>query len=504
MNINPHIFRAYDIRGIAMGSALDLTPATMKLIGQGAGTYLKRTYGTKNMLVGRDNRLHSEELQKAFIEGVLSTGMDVTDIGLATSPLLYYGVCRFGMDSGVNITASHNPKEYNGVKIVREGAHSVCGDELQKILELIQSGDFETAAGAGSEAEQGGFSSRDDIFKTYRQDIAGRIKLVRPLKVVVDAGNGTAGKFAPDLLRALGCDVTELYCNLDGNYPNHEANPEEAENMRELGELVRAGKADLGIGFDGDGDRVGIVDENGKHYSADYLIILLARDLLKHKPGSQIVFDVKVSKILIDDIEKNGGVPVMCKTGHSFIETKMHELGAPLAGEISGHLFFGKDHYDYYGFDDAFFGACKILQILSQSEGPKGHATGPQRPEGSSIGPPKGSGRGVDKKFSQHFTDLPAMYTTPEYKTPCPDDKKFEIVKQLADHFTRQHQCITIDGVRVNFDDTSWGAVRCSNTSPNLTLRFEALTKERLTEIQKLMAEQLKKYPEVDVWWHRP
>lgn len=479
MNINPHIFRAYDIRGIAMGDNPDLTVETIKLIGQGTGTYMKRTYSTKNMFVGRDNRLHSEELQNAFIEGVLSTGIDVVNVGLSTSPLLYYGVCKFGMDSGVNITASHNPKEYNGVKIVREGAHSVCGDELQEIVKLIQAQDFESG--------EGQLSSRDDTFEVYKEDITSRIRLTKPLKVVIDAGNGTAGKFAPELFRALGCEVTELYCELDGNYPNHEANPEEEENMRELGQLVREKGADLGIGFDGDGDRVGIVDENGKHYSADFLVILLAHDLLAHKPGSQIVFDVKVSKVLIQEIEKNGGVPVMCKTGHSFIETRMHEINAPLAGEISGHLFFGQDYYDYYGFDDAFFGACQILKILSESKGPKGHATGPRR--------------GVAQKFSQHFTDLPKLYTTPEYKTPCPDDKKFDIVKELTEHFERKHNCITIDGVRVNFDDQSWGAVRCSNTSPNLTLRFEAITQERLNEIQTIMAEQLKKHPEVDVWW---
>ncbi|MBU1953469.1 phosphomannomutase/phosphoglucomutase, partial [Patescibacteria group bacterium] len=402
-----------------------------------------------------------------FFEGILSTGIDVTDTGLITSPLLYYAVCKFGADSGVNITASHNPKEYNGVKIVGRSAHSVCGDELQEILKLIQSGDFETGEGL--------LETKEDIFDIYKKDICARIKPSKPLKVVVDAGNGTTGKFAPELLRALGCEVTELYCDLDGNYPNHEANPEEEANMRDLSSLVVQEKADLGIGFDGDGDRVGIVDENGKHYSADYLILLLARDLLAQKPDSRIVFDVKVSAVLINEIEKLGGVPVMNKTGHSFIEARMHELGAPLAGEISGHLFFGKDHYDYYGFDDAFFGACKIIEILSKS----------------------------DKKFSEQFKNLPKMFTTPEYKTACPDDKKFQIVEEITKHFTRQHECITLDGVRVNFDETSWGAVRCSNTSPNLTLRFEAQTEKKLEEIKKTMADEMKKYPEVSMDWFK-
>ncbi len=482
--INPHIFRAYDIRGIAMEAPSantdraelsnhkpspepDLTPATMELIGKGTGTYMKRKYGAINMLVGRDNRLHGEKLQTAFIKGVLSTGINVEDAGLSTSPLIYYGVCKFGMDSGVNITASHNPKEYNGVKIVGRKAHSVCGEELQEILKLIQSGDFEIG--------QGKLTQKTDNFTTYLKDIATRIHPARPMKVVVDAGNGTAGIFAPELLRALGCEVTEIFCEPDGNYPNHEANPEDEKNTRELAAKVVETGADIGIGFDGDGDRVGIVDENGKHYSADFLIILLARDLLKNNPGSQIVFDVKVSQILIDEITKLGGIPVMSKTGHSFIESRMHEIGAPLAGEISGHLFFGKDHYDYYGFDDALYGAGKILEILSQS----------------------------DKKFSEQFTDLPQMATTPEFKAHCPDDKKFEIVKKLQETFSRTHKCVTIDGVRVNFDEKSWGAVRCSNTSPNLTLRFEAENEQKLKEIQRIMVNEIRKHPEVSLAWYK-
>lgn len=471
IKVNPLIFRAYDIRGLAISNDADtqpdLTPETVKLIGKGTGTYMKRSYGTKNMMVGRDNRLHSEELQKAFMEGILSTGIDVIDVGLSTSPLLYYAVCRYEMDSGVNITASHNPKEYNGVKIVGKNAHSVCGEELQEILKLIQKEDFDTDVAI--------LKTKEDNFEDYLADIKTRIKLAKPLKVVIDAGNGTAGKFAPELMRAIGCEVTELYCDLDGNYPNHEANPEEEKNMRDLAATVLKKKADLGIGFDGDGDRVGIVDEKGKHYSADYLLLLLARELLTKKPGSQIVFDVKVSRILIDEITRLGGIPIMSKTGHSFIEARMHELNAPLAGEISGHMFFGKEFYNYYGFDDALFAACKIVEILSKSE----------------------------QKFSEQFMNLPTMETTPEFKAHCPDDKKFQIVKQLTDHFTRRHQCITIDGVRVNFDDTSWGAVRCSNTSPNLTLRFEAQTREKLAEIQKIMVHELKKYPEVSLAWYK-
>jgi phosphomannomutase/phosphoglucomutase len=459
-DVNPLIFRAYDIRGIAQ---VDLTTQTVKLIGKGAGTYLQKVSGP-NIVVGRDNRLHSPDLQKAFIEGLRETGCNVTDIGLAVSPMIYYAVCKYGFDGGVNITASHNPKEYNGIKIVAKEAHSICGDELQEVLKIIQDGSFKEGNGDYTEKE---------IFEDYKNDIVALVDLPKSLKVVVDAGNGTAGKFAPDLLRALGCEVTELYCELDGNFPNHEANPEELENMKDLIEKVKEVGADVGIGFDGDGDRVGIVDEKGHHYSADYFLLLLARDLLTRQPGAKIVFDVKVTQTLIDDIKKHGGEPVMSKTGHSFIEAKMKKIGAPLAGEVSGHLFFAEN---YYGFDDAFLGAAKLLEILSKS----------------------------GKTFSQLFDDVPHTFTTPEFKAFCPDDKKFEIVKEIADYFTSKYDCITIDGVRINFSQSSWGAIRCSNTSPNLTLRFEAESEETLKEIQKIMVEQLKKYPEVSLDWYKP
>ena len=468
MQINPLIFRAYDIRGIAQATEkfpnIDLTPESVNLIGKGTGTYLQKIARPKaNLVVARDNRLHSPDLQKAFIDGLLSTGCNVTNIGEVTSPMMYYAVCKYELDGGATITASHNPKEYNGVKIVGKSAHSVCGDDLQKILKIINNGVFTT--GEGKYVEK-------DIFEDYKKDIMDRVKLEKPLKVVIDAGNGVAGKYAPELFRALGCDVTELYCKPDGNFPNHEANPEELENMLDLIEEVRKVNADIGLGFDGDGDRVGVVDEMGHHYSADYLLLLLARDLLSRHPGAKIVFDVKVSQTLINDIKKHGGEPVMSKTGHSFIESKMKEIGALLAGEVSGHLFFGEN---YYGFDDAFLGAAKLLEILSKS----------------------------GKTFSSLFDEVPSTYTTPEFKAHTPDDKKFEIVDKLVEYFTANYDCITLDGVRVNFSPTAWGAVRCSNTSPNLTLRFEADSQKKLDEIQAIMVEQLKKYPDVSLDWYK-
>jgi phosphomannomutase/phosphoglucomutase len=413
------------------------------------------------LAVGYDCRVSNPELAEAFIEGVLSTGCDVTVLGMIFTPLLYFAVCKFGFDGGASITASHNPKQYNGVKLVAKEAHSICGDELQAVLKLIQDGDFEVGQGQRKTL---------DAFPAYIEKITSMVKLARPLKVAVDSGNGATGPYVQRFLEALGCQVTPLFTEPDGLFPNHEANPEEEENMADLAAAVKAGGLDLGLGFDGDGDRVGVVDETGKHYQADLLLLQVARDLLTRMPGAKIVFDVKVSRVLIDDIRAHGGEPVMAKTGHSFIEKTMHEQGAPLGGEISGHLFFAEN---YYGFDDAFLGAARLLEIASRSPAP----------------------------FSQLFIDVPQTASTPEFKSPCPDDKKFAIVAALSKTFAAQYDCITIDGIRVNFDAQSWGAVRCSNTSPNLTLRFEAPNETRLKEIVNLMLVELEKYPEIDLWW---
>jgi phosphomannomutase / phosphoglucomutase len=462
--LNPHIFRAYDIRGIAhvpkSSENPDLTPETMLLIGKAAGTHFKRNFGT-NLVVSRDCRLSNPELSNAFIEGALSTGCDVTEIGMVPTPMMYWAVCKHEFDGGVAITASHNPKEYNGVKLVGKGAYSICGDEIQTVYKLAANEDFETGEGKRHEI---------DIYPEYQEHLLNLVHLDKPLKVVIDAGNGATAPFIKPFFEALGCDVIALYDEADGSFPNHPANPEEVENMEDLIDAVQDHNADLGIGFDGDGDRVGVVDKNGKHYTADWLVLLLARDLLSRNPGAKIVFDVKVSQILIDDIAAHGGEPVMHKTGCAFIKTRMKEIGALLGGEISGHMLIAEN---YYGFDDAFLAAAKMLEILSKT----------------------------DKAFSELFADLPETACTPELKSSCPDDVKFEIVEKIAAHFTKEYDCITIDGVRVNFDEKSWGAVRCSNTSPNLTIRFEAPTEERLKEIMQIMLVELKKYPEIDLWW---
>lgn len=467
MPINSLIFRAYDIRGIAdpkfcpPGTVSDLTEESVYLIGKATATHLKQKYQAVTIAVGMDNRLTGPSLKAAYIKGLVEMGMEVTDIGISTSPMLYWAVCALKFDAGANITASHNPKEYNGIKIVSKNAHSVCGPELQELVKIIENNSY-------LKNDKPGSIKSEDVWGKYLKDLASHVKIDRKLKVVVDCGNGTAGKFAPELLRHIGCDVTELYCELDGHFPNHEANPEEIENMRDLIAKVKETHADIGIGFDGDGDRVGVVNEKGELYSSDFMLLLLARDLLTRCPGAQIVFDVKVSQAIINNIKKLGGTPVMSKTGHSFIESKMKEIGAPLAGEVSGHLFFAEN---YYGFDDAFLAALKIIELLSKETHP----------------------------LSQMFNDLPKTFTTPEIKIPCPDDKKFTVVGTLVAHFTKLYPSITIDGVRTNFTENSWGAVRASNTSPNLTLRFEADSQEQLEKIKEEMFVQLRKHPEVQL-----
>lgn len=461
MDINPLIFRAYDIRGIAQnesGEMADLTAETMYAIGQGFGTYVQEKHG-KNIVCGKDNRLSGDELHGAFLSGLIETGCAVTNIDLATSPMVYFASCKYDFDGGANITASHNPKQYNGVKLVAKGAESICGDEIQAILRLIQNEEFKHGKGT---------LVKKDIFKDYLEEIKKNVKLARPLKVVVDAGNGVAGMFAPQVLRAIGCEVIEQHCELDGNFPNHEANPESAKNMADVMARVVEEKADLGIGFDGDGDRVGVVDEKGHHYHADFLLIPIARDLLSRNPGASVIFDIKSSKVLEDDIRLHGGKPIRYKTGHSFIETKMKESGALLAGETSGHIFFGER---WFGFDDGIYAAARIVELLSKSA----------------------------KPFSSLFDDVPKVFTTPEFKIPCSDTAKFRVVEDVKQFFTKRYPCITIDGVWVDFGKGAWGAVRPSNTSPCLTARFEAHDEKTLNLIQKIFVDKLKEYPEVDL-----
>jgi phosphomannomutase/phosphoglucomutase len=457
--LKDHIFRAYDIRGIA---GEDFDEAGAEVLGKAYATYLIRNDGIEkpNIAVGRDGRVSGEAMQSAFIKGVLSAGADVTNVGLATSPLLFFSICHGEFDGGVNITASHNPREYNGFKLQRHGAHAVCGDEIQAILEICEAMDFEI--GKGKETKQ-------DYVEEYFEKLESMIEIPGKPKVVIDAGNGVPGKFAPELFTRLGCDVIPLYCEVDGTFPNHDADPEEEANLADLKEAVKAHKADIGIAFDGDGDRVGFVDKDGVSYPADLILLILSRDLLTRQKNAKIVIDLKATQVLFDEIAERGGEGIMVQTGHSFVEEKMREVGSLLGGEVSGHLFFGEN---YYGFDDAFLAAAKVLEIVQKS----------------------------GKALPEHFADLPKVYNTPELKVSCPEDSKFLVIDRLVKYFVEQYgeeKCLTIDGVRIDFDNGAWGIVRASNTSPKITLRFEARTQEKLDEIKAIVMDKLMEQPEV-------
>ena len=460
MNFSTHVFRAYDVRGIAMGDVPEITPAFARRLAH----EFVRELGIPNpkLAVGRDDRLTGEELNTALVEGLAEAGAEVLDIGHATSPYLYFAVCNEKLDGGIVLTASHNPKEYNGFKLLHKDAIPLTPEELQNIGGRMNSAE-------NFEIQKNGKIEKADFKKEYFEKLKSLTPISRKLKVVLDCGNGTAGYFAPDFFNEIGFDVHELYCSPDGNFPNHMPNPENISSLKDLQKKVVEVSADVGIAFDGDGDRIGIVDEHGEIIPTDRVLILLARDLLPRNPGAEVIFDVKCTHVLASEIEKLGGKATRWKTGHSFIKRKMKEDGALLAGEVSGHMFFGEN---YFGVDDGLLAAAKIASILSNSE----------------------------KKISAHLADIPTTYATPEIKLPIEDAKKFEVMKKIVAEFSAKFpNCDLLDGVRVNFSDGAWGLVRASNTSPFLTLRFEADSEERLKEVKNIFAEELKKYPELDV-----
>jgi len=458
----PHIFRAYDIRGVY---EQDFDEIGAELIGRAYGTYLHGLYpqGELQIFLGRDGRISGELLQQAFLRGILSTGVAVMELGAVPSPLLYFAICEGDFSGGVMITASHNPKQYNGFKLQKKAAHAIGGAEIQAIWQILERQDFLVAS------EPGKVSSADVTEKYFAkvQSLAKFHSQNKKPKIVIDAGNGIMGTFAPKFFQQIGCEVIELYCTVDGNFPNHDADPERAENLVELKKLVQTEQADFGLAFDGDGDRVGIVDDRGQHYSADLLLLVLARDLLSRKAGAAIVYDLKSTQVLAQEILKHGGKPLLCKTGHSFVEELMQESEALLGGEVSGHLFFAED---YYGFDDALVAAYKLLTIFWNS----------------------------GKPIAQHFTDLPRTYITPELKVQISEAQKFPIMERIVRHFLALYpDALTIDGIRIDFDTGSWGIIRPSNTSPYLTMRFEAGSAEQLQEIQQIVFEHLRTYPEI-------
>lgn len=451
MPINPQIFREYDIRGVV---GQDLTPETVQQIGQAIGTYMKRQ-GGKSLVIGRDVRSSSVEFRDILARAINSTGCDVVDIGMVPTPVSYFALHHLNADGGVMITGSHNPPEFNGFKISL-GQSSLYGEKIQELRALIDAEDFESGSGKVEQKE---------VLEAYMDKICSIINIPRKVKVVVDGGNGCFGIIGPQLLRKLGLEPIEIFCEPDGTFPNHHPDPTVAENLTGLIEKVRTENAELGIGFDGDADRIGLVDEKGNILWGDQLLTIFARDVLSKNPGATIVGEVKCSQNLYQDIEKHGGVPVMAPAGHSLIKKKMKETGALLAGEMSGHICFADN---YLGFDDAVFAAGRILQIVAQSK----------------------------SKVSEMLADLPETANTPEIRIDCPDDRKFEIVRELTEYFRNKYEVIDIDGVRVNFGD-GWALIRASNTQPVLVLRFEAETKSRLKELVVIIKEQMDKYQPV-------
>ena len=457
-SINPQIFREYDIRGIV---DKDLTPESVTSIGKAIGTYISRGNG-KNMVLGRDVRSSSIEFCNILSKALNSTGCNVIDIGMVPTPVLYFALHHFNADGGVMITGSHNPPEFNGFKI-SQGFHSLYGEKVQELKGLIEVNDFEVGTGT---------NKQQPVLAEYMEKICSILEIPRKIKVVVDGGNGCFGIVGPDLLKKLGQTPIELFSEPDGTFPNHHPDPTVSEHLTDLIKKVRLENAELGIGFDGDADRIGVVDEKGKILWGDQLLTIFARDILSRNPGATIVGEVKCSQNLYKDIKKHGGVPVMAAAGHSLIKNKMRETGALLAGEMSGHICFADN---YYGFDDAIFAACRVLQIVAQS-----HTT-----------------------VSEMLADLPETAYTPEIRIDCPDDQKFKIVRELTEIFRKKYEVIDIDGVRVNFDD-GWALIRASNTQPVLVLRLEAVTKERLKELVAVIKKQTDKYKPVIQFDYEP
>ncbi len=445
--MNPGIFREYDIRGIA---GKDLKENDALLIGKGVGTFLQQR-GRSRLTVGRDCRLTSDLYTKKVIEGLLSTGCDVTDIGVCPTPVLYFSITHFDQQGGVMVTASHNPPEYNGFKLCI-GTDSIFGKDIQKIFKIISNASFSQGNGSLFAA---------DATAPYKAFVEKNISIPRTLKVGLDAGNGTAGVVAVPVIKNLNCQVHDLYCDMDGTFPNHEADPTVASNLSDLIKLVREKSLDVGIAYDGDGDRIGVVDDKGNIVYGDKLVIIFAREILSRKPGATIISDVKCSKTLFDDIEKHGGRAIMWKTGHSLIKQKMRLEKAELAGELSGHMFFSDR---FLGFDDAIYASCRLIEILSKT----------------------------GKRISDLLSDVPQTYSTPEIRVSCPDEKKFVVVEKVTDFFRQSHNIIDIDGVRVLFED-GWGLIRASNTQPALVLRFEAMSEKRLEEIRELIESALER-----------
>ncbi|MFB0564858.1 MAG: phosphomannomutase/phosphoglucomutase [Candidatus Aminicenantaceae bacterium] len=438
--MNPEIFREYDIRGIV---DKDLNSSTVELLGKGIGTYFRRMK-KREVLVGRDCRLSSQPYSEALTKGLISTGCEVLELGIIPTPLLYFAMYHKKKEAGVIITGSHNPPQYNGFKMMA-GEETLYGAAIKNIHSIIEGKDFILS--------EGKFTGHYDIKPEYTSYLMDDIKLDKKLKIVVDAGNGTAGVVAVPIFKNLGCEVIELYTEMDGTFPNHHPDPTIPDALDDLIKKVVKSNSDAGIAYDGDGDRIGIIDDKGNIIWGDQLMVIFCRDILPSNPGAAVISEVKASKVLYEEIEKLGGRAIMWKTGHSLIKKKIKEENALLAGEMSGHIFFADR---YYGFDDAIYSSARLIEILSHSK----------------------------QNLSQMFSDLPQTYHTPEIRIYASDEVKFKIVEDVKNELARSYPIIDIDGVRAVFPG-GWGLVRASNTQEVLVLRFEGDTKENLEAIKK-------------------
>ena len=446
MTITEDIFRAYDIRGIVETA---LTPDAVQQIGQAFATEAL-SQGQKTVVIGRDGRLSSPELAQRLSEGLRAGGCDVIDVGMVPTPVLYYATHKLKTGTGIMVTGSHNPPQYNGLKMLIAG-NTLYGDSIKALYQMIIDG--KVNSGEGTHSEQ-------DVVPDYLDTIVNDIKIEKPLNIAVDCGNGVAGVLATELFTRLGCKVTELFCDVDGTFPNHHPDPSKPENLVDMQKSIKENSLDLGLAFDGDGDRVGILDDKQNILWADRQMMLYSADVLKRKPGALIIFDIKSTSNLHGYIKSHGGDPLMWKTGHSFIKAKMKETGAELAGEMSGHIFFKER---WFGFDDGLYSAARMLEIISQQ----------------------------DKTSSALFDELPDSFNTPELQIDFEEGEHYKFMDKFIEQANFDNaDTITIDGIRVNYAE-GWGLIRPSNTTPCLVLRFEANDEKTLGEIQQVFREQL-------------
>lgn len=453
--INPVIFREYDIRGIW---EKDLTEEVIERIGRSFAVYLRNALKKEKITVsiGRDIRLSSSVIMKSLSKGLLSSGINIVDIGVCPTPVQYFSLFHLPVDGGVMITGSHNPPEFNGMKL-SVAKETLYGEKIQDIKRISERGDFIHGMGKAEVSE---------IIPTYMEHLRKSFPHLNGIKVVVDAGNGAAGIVAPQLMRELGCEVIELYCEPDGNFPNHHPDPVVLENLKDLIAKVVSAGADIGIGYDGDGDRIGVINDKGEVIWGDKLMIIFARDIIERQKAEGIlekpifIGDVKCSQVMYEEIERLGGNPIMWKTGHSLIKHKVKETGAPLGGELSGHIFFADK---YFGYDDAIYASLRLLEILSK--------------------------KGRPYLIERLLSDVPKSVSTPEIRVECPDEMKFKVVERVKEAF-RDYPFNDIDGIRIHFK-RGWGLIRASNTQPALVLRFEANDEDSLRQIKELVEEKL-------------